>query len=217
MMNSCRASMFFFVAVASLMSVGATRVNSASIPLREHPPNEAYTLEFLWWPQYCHDNPQLRYCAGASFHGFVLGAYIPRSANLQVRTCEAHVTEFMPDDKLLKVMPDEALLRTQWELYGTCSGVSQTDYFDRLSRISRAIKIPNKFVLPREHFSVSIEEVKQDFLRKNNHLPPDSLDVFCKSGLLSKIEIQASSQAIHSARSCELPSVLVIARLPLAE
>jgi ribonuclease I len=217
MTNPCRHFRLLLIAIATLASVCAVTVKSASTPTHEKPLNEVYTLELLWWPEYCHENPRLRYCAGASFQGFVLGAYIPRAKGRQEEPCKGPVAKFMPDAKLLKVMPDEELLRTQWDLYGACSGLSQTDYFNYIWRVSRSIKIPERFVLPDEHFSITIQELKNDFLVKNHRLVSDSVDVFCKSGMLSKIRIHRPSPVTHSAGSCELPTVQVISRLPLAE
>jgi ribonuclease I len=217
MANEYRICWLLLIATLVWMRVSAAEVELASLPATTRPLREAYTLELLWWPKYCHDNPRLKYCAGACFQGFVLGAYIPLTANQRARTCKTPVARFIPDGKLLKVMPDEQLLRPQWELYGACSGLSQTQYFESLRRIFGSIHVPERFILPPDHFSITTEEARDVFLQINHRLQPDAVDVFCSQGMLSKVEIHSRFPGMHSAESCHLPTVKVIARMPLAE
>jgi ribonuclease T2 len=205
------------LALAPSFSIFASQGNPASIPPTGQPKREAYALELLWWPEYCHDNPQLKYCAGASFRGFVLGAFIPSSEEGQIHKCETQTENFKPDNKLLKVMPDETLLETQWKLYGACSGLSPTRYFDHLSRIYRSVRIPKEFISPNDHFEASVSQTKEEFLRKNAALSPSALYVFCRSGFLSKVQILKGSHMVKPTETCDLPRVKVIARMPLAE
>lgn len=179
--------------------------------------HEGYILDLLWWPEYCHEHPRLRYCAGASFQGFVLGALIPISGEGQIQKCEARTESFRPDDKLLSVMPDVTLLRAQWEHYGACSGLSQSRYFDRLSRIYRSVRIPKEFIAPTDHFEASLSDTREALLQENARLSPSALHVFCQSGLLSKIQIVKGSPLAEPSDTCGLPRIQVIARMPLAE
>ena len=203
--------------LASSFSILASQGNPASLPPTGQPKHEAYVLELLWWPEYCHDNPHLKYCAGASFQGFVLGAFIPLSQEGQIHRCETQTENFRPDNKLLKVMPDETLLETQWKLYGACSGLSQTRYFDHLSRIYKSVRIPKEFMSPNDHFEAGVSQIKEEFLQKNAALPPSALYVFCRSGFLSKVQIQKGSHMLKPTETCDLPRIKVIARMPLAE
>lgn len=205
------------MALLPSLSIFASSQHSPAVAPSGRATHEGYILELLWWPQYCHEHPQLRYCAGATFQGFVLGAFIPTSDEAQVQKCEAQIEAFRPDDKLLKVMPDETLLKAQWESYGACSGQSQTRYFDHLSRISRSVRIPKEFVSPKDHFEVSVSQTKEEFLSKNAALSPGVLYVFCRSGFLSKVQIQKAPHLVKPTEACDLPRVKVIARMPLAE
>jgi ribonuclease I len=217
MTNGYHLAHILLLTFAPLFSISASQGNPASVPPAVQPKHEAYILELLWWPEYCHDNPQLRYCAGASFQGFVLGAFIPLSDEGQVHKCEAHTESFRPDNQLLRVMPDETLLERQWKLYGACSGLSQTQYFDHLSRVYRSVRIPRDFISPKDHFEISVDQTKEEFLRKNVALSPSTLNVLCRSGFLSKIQIQRDSHMMKRTETCEYPRVKVIARMPLAE
>lgn len=179
--------------------------------------HEAYALEMLWWPEYCHHNPQLKYCGGSSFRGFVLGAFIPLSEQGQAHKCETQTENFRPDNKLLQVMPDEKLLEAQWSLYGACSGLSQTAYFDHLSRIYRSVHIPKEFISPTEHFEVGVSQIEEEFLQKKVPLSPSALYVFCRSGFLSKIQIVRGAHTVKPVETCDVQRLKVIARMPLAE
>lgn len=176
-----------------------------------------FVLELLWWPAYCHDHPQLKHCAGADFRGFVLGAVNPLLRNSHAAACPMDGSSFRPDDRLLRVMPDETLLERQWRLYGACSGLTQVQYFEFLLKLSRSVRIPDMFVLPRDHFEISADRVKQEFLRKNPRIKPSYLTVFCKLGFLGEIRVASGAEEAKPEGSCEQGPVKVIARMPLAE
>jgi ribonuclease T2 len=212
-----RVARFLLVALSSLLSISSPQRSYTSTPPAAQSKDKAYMLDLLWWPEYCRGNPRLKYCAGASFRGFVLGAFIPLSDNGRIHTCETQAELFGPDNKLLKLMPDETLLRTQWKLYGACSGLSQTRYFDHLSQIYRSIRIPKAFISPTDHFEVSIDQIKKDFVQINPTLSRDSLSVFCQSGFLSKVQVRKDSHMAKPTGACEYQRVQVIAKMPLAE
>jgi len=176
-----------------------------------------YALELLWWPEYCHEHPELRYCAGASFRGFVPVEFADISSNGQVETCAGAIKSFNPDRKLLSLLPDEALLRSQWDAHGTCSGLSQSKYFDHVAAAFKSVTIPRKFVLPDHDFRMSPDEIKQEFLQTNRGLSSDALFVFCRSGFLSIVRIQTVRHAVPPRAICTDATVEIIARMPLAE
>lgn len=131
--------------------------------------------------------------------------------------CEGSLETFRPDPKLLKLMPDETLLETQWKVYGACSGVSQTRYFDRLSQIYKSVRIPKEFISPNDHFEISVEQARKEVLQASSAPPPTAVYIFCRSGFLSKIQIQKDSRIAKPAGSCDDTQIKVIAKMPLAE
>jgi ribonuclease T2 len=139
------------------------------------------------------------------------------SSDGQVQNCTATTKSFNPDRKLLSLLPDEALLRSQWDTHGACSGLSQSEYFDRLARVFKSVAIPRQFVSPDQDFRMSPDEIKQAFLRANRDFSSDGFFVFCRSGFLSAIQIQRARNVAAPNGICEDSGVEVIARMPLAE
>ena len=217
MTNQYHLARILLLVFPQLLSIPAFQRNQALVHPTGQPNDESYILELLWWPEYCHENPQLRYCAGASFRGFVLGGFIPLSNDGQVHKCETQGQSFRLDNQLLKMMPDEMLLERQWTLFGACSGLSQTQYFNRLAKVYRSVHIPSKFISPKDHFEISVDQTKKEFLQRNTVLSAGNLYVFCQSGFLSKIQVLRDSHVIKPAGTCDHPRVKVIARMPLAE
>lgn len=179
--------------------------------------SDGYALGLLWWPEYCHQHPELRYCAGASFRGFVPREFAEISSNGRIQNCTATTKSFNPDNKLLGLLPDETLLRSAWDKHGTGSGLSQSMYFDRLTRAFESVAIPRVFVRPDRDFRMSPSEIKQAFLRVNRDLSPDGFFVFCRSGFLSAVQIQRARNVPAPNGICKDSRVEVIARMPLAE
>ncbi len=176
-----------------------------------------YALELLWWPEYCHEHRELLYCAGASFRGFVPRDFAETSPDGQIPNCACTTKSFSPDKKLLNLVPDEVLLRSLWETHGSCSGLSQRGYFDSLAKAFKSVAVPERFVWPDAHFSMSPEEIKQAFLRANRDFSPDGFFVFCRSGFLSAVQIKTARNVAAPDEICKDSSVEVIARMPLAE
>ena len=177
-----------------------------------------YFIELLWWPEYCHEHPDLRYCAGASFRGFVPRRFAKASDWGQVPTCANVTNSFRPDDNLLKLLPDEELLRSEWETHGSCSGLSQNAYFDHLAQAFKSVVIPRQFVRPDKDFPMSPERVKQAFAQANPDLsPPSGVFVFCRSGFLSAVQVQRLRNARAPNEVCSDTQVEILARMPLAE
>jgi ribonuclease T2 len=179
--------------------------------------SDGYALELLWWPEYCHEHSELRYCAGASFRGFVPGEFAEMSSDGRIQNCTATTKSFNPDKKLLSLLPDETLLRSQWDTHGACSGLSQSEYFDRLARAFKSVAIPRQFVWPDQDFQVSPDEIKQAFLRANRDFSADGFFVFCRAGFLSAVQIQRARNVAAPNGICKDSRVEVIARMPLAE
>lgn len=176
-----------------------------------------YALELLWWPEYCHEHPELRYCAGASFRGFVPSDLAEISNDGKIKSCTTASTSFKPDEKLLSLLPDEVLLRSQWNKHGACSGLSQNAYFGRVTRIVKSLVIPKQFVQPDRDFQMSPSDIQQAFARGNRRLSADGILVFCRSGFLSSIQIQTARKVVVPNGVCKDAHVEVIARMPLAE
>ncbi len=206
-----------FSIIALVTLVACNRLPTEQGPTPTPLKTANYVAELLWWPDYCDESPDLRYCAGASFRGFVLGKFIPLQADGQSQSCGPHPATFKPDRRLLDLMPDERLQRTQWESYGACTGLSQSDYFEQLATLRKSVHIPRAFVSPDERFSMSTEEVRRQFLDSNRQLQPAALFVFCNSGLLSAVQIRKGVHPAAPTDACDRSFVEVIALMPLAE
>lgn len=176
-----------------------------------------YVLELLWWPEYCHEHPERRYCAGASFRGFVPSDLSEVSSTGDIKECTTTTTSFTPNQELLKLVPDEVLLRSEWDKHGACSGFPPTVYFGRLARVFKSVAIPKQFVWPDRDFQMSAAEIEQAFLRVNREISPNGVFVFCRSGFLSSIQIQGGEKLVVPNGVCKDAHVEIIARMPLAE
>lgn len=208
----------YFQRVSLLSLAGLSLLLGANQPGQQPPTTSGgYALELLWWPEYCHEHPERRYCAGASFRGFVPGDLAEISSDGDIKNCMTAITGFDPDQKLFSLVPDEVLLRSQWDKHGTCSGLSQSAYFGRLTRILKSVVIPKQFVRPDRDFQMSPADVQQAFLRANRRFSPDAIFVFCQSGFLSSIQIQTARKVVVPKGLCKDARVEIIARMPLAE
>ena len=80
---------------------------------------------------------------------------------------------------MLDIMPSRSLIIHEYRKHGTCSGLSPEGFYGLSRRLFTSVKIPPRFVMPNDDFSVSPGEVVNAFVDANPELKPDMLGVAC--------------------------------------
>ena len=89
---------------------------------------------------------------------------------------------------LYDLMPAAALIRYEWLTHGTCTGLSQDDYF----RVLRAAR--EKVAIPAEFLRGGAQRLDPDaaeaaFLKANNDLPRQGIAITCDESYLRDVRI----------------------------
>jgi ribonuclease T2 len=91
-------------------------------------------------------------------------------------------------------MPSAGLIRHEWRAHGTCSGLSQKDYFDVLRRARETIVIPPEFRRLDDYRTLHPNEAERAFVQSNPGLVEADLAVTCDKRYLREVRICLTRQ-----------------------
>ena len=154
-----------------------------------------YVLSLSWSPSYCEaegSNANRQQCGAARPYAFVVHGLWPqfeRGGYPQKCDTEGRKVPERMLRKLYDIMPSAGLIRYQWQKHGSCSGLSQSDYFDAVRAARAKVVIPEEFRRLDAYRSLDPQEAEAAFLRANPGLPVDGVSVTCDNRLLREVRI----------------------------
>ncbi len=163
-----------------------------------------YVLALSWSPEFCHSHPSKPECTSGHF-GFVVHGLWPQYEEGFPENCS---TAPGPSDpgRMKDIMPDESLVAHEWKTHGTCSGLDAEAYFQLVRRAFESVKIPAKVTNPKEPFSMTPGELKEDFLEINPRLKAEDITVSCGNNYLTGVYVcfdkQLQARACGGVRDC---------------
>ena len=175
--STLKAIIFLFTAILSL-----TVVSSADAPQAGQ--FDYYVLALSWSPSYCageagqNDSQQ---CAPGRRFAFVIHGLWPQYIKGWPQDCATRGTWIPQDliDGMMDVMPSKKLIIHEWKKHGSCSGLSQQDYFNSARQIFGNVRIPARYLSPQSIVTVTPEQLVTDFVKSNTGLTADMLSVQC--------------------------------------
>lgn len=155
-----------------------------------------FVLALSWSPSYCasegkHANRQQ--CGpDAPSHGFVVHGLWPQYERGYPSECPTERPLGVPralSDTMLDIMPSTGLVRHEWKKHGTCSGVSQQDYFTLTRTAFERVAIPGEYRTAANIRAVDPGQVESAFIASNPDLPGGAIAVTCDRRFLRDIRI----------------------------
>ncbi len=133
-------------------------------------PFDYYVLSLSWAPEFCAEtNSSSAECSGNHRYGFILHGLWPEAeSGASPQHCAGPA--FYPQDLppgIENVMPSEHLIQHEWVTHGTCSGLSEREFFQTAERAYQAVKIPNSYAQPSSRVDVNPAAIRRDFAAAN--------------------------------------------------
>ena len=157
-----------------------------------------YVLSLSWSPEHCAGPAGARdttQCAEGRRYGFVVHGLWPQYERGFPESCAAsspvNATNLY---RMLPLMPSRQLIQHEWEKHGTCSGLDQTAYFDRIQSARAALRVPPVYTAPVRELDVSPMDVKKTFAAANPGHGEDSFRILCAGRFLSEVRICLSKE-----------------------
>lgn len=153
-----------------------------------------YVLALSWSPSYCEAegaDANRQQCASGRPHAFIVHGLWPQFERGYPQDCPTDRTE-VPEQalrSLYDLTPSAGLIRHQWKKHGTCSGLSQEDYFATARAAREKVVIPEGFNGLDTYRTVAPTEAEDAFLRSNPSLQPAGIAVTCDNRYLREVRI----------------------------
>ena len=181
-----------------------------------------YVLALSWSAGFCETQARGRFeggqCAAGANQSFVVHGLWPQNEHGYPSNCGAFPRNPPRTalDAVRGLYPSESLARHEWQVHGTCSGQSPTNYFADVRRALDQVTIPPSFTAPSEPQSLAPLDIARAFIAANPRLRPGMLGVTCKDGVLQEVRICLSKDLrdFHACpevvrQGCRLPEISV--------
>jgi ribonuclease T2 len=167
-----------------------------------------YVLALSWSPSYCEASQERapnrapdQQCGGRPF-SFVVHGLWPQYERGFPSFCQVPAPRLDRTivSGMLDLMPSPRLVFHEWDRHGTCSGLSQRDYFETVRKARAAVKIPADYLALDKPIMVTPADVTEAFVKANPGLSRANLAVACDSKRLSEVRLCLSKD--FSFRDC---------------
>jgi ribonuclease T2 len=154
-----------------------------------------YVLALSWSPSYCAsfgDRANRQQCDAQEPFGFVVHGLWPQFARGYPTACRTDAPLSVPralSDAMLDIMPSTGLVWHEWREHGTCSGLTQDDYFAVTRMAFDKIVIPDGFETASGNRTVDPDTVEDAFAAANPGLPADAIAVTCDRRYVRDVRI----------------------------
>lgn len=154
-----------------------------------------YVLSLSWSPTHCQmagASANDQQCGSRQTHGFVVHGLWPQFEKGWPEFCDSREPKRVPEALLrdnLDIMPSGSLIGHQWRKHGSCSGLSQAEYFSVVRAAYEKIVVPSAYEKTSVALNTSPDKVEREFLAANPDLPADGIAVICKERYVSEARI----------------------------
>lgn len=154
-----------------------------------------YVLALSWSPSYCAsygDRANRQQCETDEPFGFVVHGLWPQFESGYPTACPTDRPLSVPrslSDAMLDIMPSTGLIRHEWSEHGTCSGLSQKDYFATTRMAFDKIAMPQSLLAATQTRTVDPDSVEDAFVAANPGLPNSAIAVTCDRRYIRDIRI----------------------------
>jgi ribonuclease T2 len=173
----------------AMIAMGSSKHHGAS-QARQGTPGEFdyYLLTLSWSPEFCYSHADKPECQ-SGHHGFVVHGLWPQDAPQGYPENCSTAPGLANPAEMADLMPDAGLVAHEWSTHGTCSGLDAENYFQLLRRAFQSVKVPQRFVSPRENFSIAPQEVKSEFVQSNPNFSAEEMTVSCGNNYLTAVSL----------------------------
>jgi ribonuclease T2 len=148
-----------------------------------------YVLALSWTPTFCATHPSGHAECGVR-RGFTVHGLWPQYGGGGAPEHCSGADELDPEavERARPAMPDERLIRHEWVVHGTCSGLSPHDYFATLVRAIGRLSIPPQFDGEKPR-SLTAAQIVAAFEQANPSLTARSIALRCRGPQLEEVRI----------------------------
>lgn len=169
-------------------------VQKTSLPATEQG-FDYYVLSLSWSPSYCQSDEgagNRQQCGSNRDLSLVVHGFWPQFVDGYPQFCGSSEPDRVPDDlarRQLDLLPTVGLVGHQWRKHGTCSNLSQRDYFAKLRAAWNQLKLPSDLSSAGQQKTLSTDRIVSQLTAANPGLIASAIDVTCDGSKLDEIRI----------------------------
>jgi ribonuclease T2 len=154
-----------------------------------------YVLSLSWSPSYCASSEgagNRQQCGSNRRYGFVVHGLWPQNENGYPQFCASGEPERVPDAlgrSMFDIMPSMGLIGHQWRKHGSCSGLSQKDYFATTRAAFEAVKLPPTISQGQNNQTISADGLEKAFITANPGMSQRGISISCDAGRFEEVRI----------------------------
>lgn len=154
-----------------------------------------YVLSLSWSPAFCASDAgknSRQQCGSDRKHGFVVHGLWPQNETGYPEFCGRDKRERVAEDlgrSMFDIMPSMGLIGHQWRKHGSCSGLSQKDYFDTVRAAQQRVTVPEDLSSGQSSKTLSADEVETAFVSANPGMVKQGVAISCEGPLLEEVRI----------------------------
>jgi len=175
----------------------AGTTTAASVPSNLPSGNgfDFYVLALSWSPAYClieGAGANQQQCAEDRDLRFVVHGLWPQFESGYPEYCSTGEPERVPSAlgrEYSDIVPSVGLMGHQWRKHGSCSGLSQTDYFRVLRAASDRVTVPADFSMSNLPVQMGAMDAEAAFAAANPGMAGDGIAISCARGMLREVRI----------------------------
>ncbi len=178
-----------------------------------------YVLSLSWSPTWCAENDasgRTDQCAAKAGHGFIVHGLWPQNETGFPEYCRTRESDRVPERlgrSLFDIIPSMGLIGHEWRKHGSCSGLSQTDYFAVVRAARQRLNIPPALTSVDGSRQAAPDDIETAFIAANPGLRKNAIAVTCEARFLEEVRICYNKDLSFrpcpavDARSCRQKSV----------
>ncbi len=153
-----------------------------------------YLLALSWSPSYCAaegKRANQQQCDTGRPYGFIVHGLWPQFNSGYPEYCVKNASRVNRkiEQGMRDIMPSNGLIRHQWKKHGTCTSLTQDQYFETTRAARERITIPPGLQNTGVYKRVSPAQIKSAFLQANPQMKADGVAVTCDRQRLREIRI----------------------------
>ncbi|MBO0128124.1 MULTISPECIES: ribonuclease [Rhizobium/Agrobacterium group] len=154
-----------------------------------------YVLSLSWSPAFCASSEgsgNRQQCGSDRRYGFVVHGLWPQNENGYPEFCQSREPDRVPDAigrTMFDIMPSMGLIGHQWRKHGSCSGLSQKDYFSATRAAFEAVKLPETIASGARATTLSADAIETAFTDANPGLSKRGISISCDGKRLEEVRI----------------------------
>ncbi len=173
-----------------------------------------YLLNLSWSPEFCATHGNSPECG--RHLGFIVHGLWPQYENGDYPEHCSDAPGPSNPQAYTDMIPTTGLVEHEWQIHGTCSGLSPDAFFAGVRRAYASVKIPGSIGSGRDADGVTPEQLLARFAQANPRYPAGSFALSCGNNRLTAIGVCLSKnlqpETCQGVRSCRANAIRVTPR-----